>query len=335
MMINSNIGIFCDKVKTMLNAAECLPFSGRFESIAALFDVIQLEAKDCVYLSILAPRELVKAVMMCGAVPVFCDVLPDSLTIDPKALENLVRHTINEGSLYPRAVIADNFCGMPFVSRAIKSVCTRFGLILIEDCGKDFGGISDGALCGMSGDYSLIMLGGSSVFGTGGRGSLLVANGTNAAGEYLDCDLCGETYQSIDDIYADKLAALPDNFDDVLARSRAAANEIDAISAEYDCWIQRGSGKQKSSFGSIAVITREEAECMKIVTSLGQTEAERYVKPLHAHVRGCFDNASKGFKDIVNGTSIAPRAFRLDIFGALHNGDIDMLIEQLKNAMKP
>lgn len=334
MMINSNIGIFCDKIKTMLNAAECLPFSGRFESIAALFDIIQLDARDCVYLSILAPRELVRAVMMCGAVPVFCDVVPDSLTIDPKALENMVRHTVSEGSLYPRAVIADNFCGMPFASKAIKSVCIRFGLILIEDCGKDFGGMSDGAWCGMSGDYSLIMLGDSSIFGTGGNGSLLVANGTNAAGEYLNSDLCGETYQTIDAIYADKLAASPDKFDDLLAQSRAAVNEIDAAAAEYDCWIQRGSGKHKSSFGSIAVITRDKAERNRIVASLGETEAACYVNPLHSHVRGCFDGISRGFKDVVNGASLAPRAFRLDIFGALHNGEANMLIEQLKNSLK-
>lgn len=332
-MIKSDVSVFCDKIRTMLGAAECLPFSGRFESAAALFDIIQLEARDCVYLSILAPRELVRAVMMCGAVPIFCDVMPDSLTIDPKVLENLVRHTVSEGSLYPRAVIADNFCGMPSVSRAIKSVCTRFGLILIEDCGKDFGGVSDGALCGMSGDYYLMMLGGSSVFGTGGSGSLLIANGTNAASEYIVPDSCGGAYQSVDEIYADKLVDSLDKFDDVLAQSKAAADKIDALTAEHDCWVQRGGKQQKSSFGSIAVITREEAECKRIVAALGETDAARYVRPLHAHVRGCFGNTARGFKDIVNGTSIAPRAFSLDIFGALHNGDVEMLIEQLKNAL--
>lgn len=332
-MIDSKVEAFCDKVKAILGAAECLPFSGRFESAAALFDIIQLDVRDCVYLSILAPRELVRAVMMCGAVPVFCDVVPDSLTIDPKALENLVRHTISEGSLYPRAVIADNFCGMPFASKAVKSVCTRLGLILIEDCGKDAGGVSDGAQCGSSGDYSLISLGGSSLFGTGGSGSLLIANGTNAAGECLDSGLCGDTYQSIDKIYADNLIDSLEKADDVLSQSKAVVSEIDALTAEHDSWIQRGGKQQKSSFGSIAVITREEDECKRIVESLGETEAARFVKPMHAHVRGCFGNASRGYKDIVNGTSIAPRAFILDIFGAVHNGSTEMLIEQLKKVL--
>lgn len=334
-MINSNVGVFCDKIKSMLGAAECVPFSGRFESIAALFDIIQLEAHDCVYLSIFAPCELVKAVIMCGAVPIFCDVVPDSLTIDPKALENLVRHTVSEGSLYPRAVIADNFCGMPFSSRAVKSVCTRFGLILIEDCGKDFGGMSDGALCGTTGDYTLMSLGKSSVFGTGGSGSLLIANGTNAADEYLCSESCGDTYQSVDEIYAGSLVDSLNKFNDILVQSKSAVNEIDAIAAEYDCWIQRGGGKQKSSFGSITVITRDEADCKRIVAALGQTDAANYVKPLHAHVRNCFlNNRCRGFKDIVNGTAIAPRAFSVDIFGTVHNGGASNLIEQLRAAFK-
>ncbi len=333
-MVRSNMDLFCDKIKSMTGAAECVPFSGRFESVAALFDIIQLEARDCVYLSILAPRELIRTVIMCGAVPVFCDVVPDSLTLDPKVLENLVRHTISEGSLYPRAVIADNFCGMPFAARNIKSICTRFGLILIEDCGKNFGGVSDIGLCGTTGDYSLIMLGGSSVFGTGGNGSLLLANGTNSAAEYITANACGEMYQSVDEIYAGALVDSLDKFDETLNQSKEIANEIDDIAAEFECWVQRGGNKQKSSFGSIVVITQEESKCRQIVNVLGESDVAQYVKPVHAHVRNCFGNTSRGFKDIVNGTSIAPRAFILDIFGAVHSGHADKLIEQFKKALK-
>lgn len=333
-MCQCNVSTFCDKIKSKLDAAECLPFSGRIESIIALFDAIQLETRDCVYVSAFAPRELIKMIIMCGAVPILCDVTPDSFTIDPKALENTVRHTVNDGSLYPRAVIADNFCGMPFASRAIKSVCNRMGLILIEDCGKDFGGVSDGQPCGSVGDYALLSLGSSSLFGTGGSGSLLIANKPNTAEEYLRKPSCGNMYQSADGYYGEALCDWFDKASDTLVKSSEVVAALDDMLAEYDCWIQRGSGRQKSSCGSIAVVARDDVHCKKIIEALSETEFAVYIKPVHIHTRGCFDNACKGLKDIVNAAAIAPRAFTIDIFGALHCGKSDELVGKLKEILQ-
>lgn len=333
-MSQCDVSTFCDKIKSSLDAAECLAFSGRIESLIALFDVIQLEAHDCVYVSAFAPRELIKMIIMCGAVPILCDVTPDSLTIDPKALENTVRHTISEGSLYPRAVIADNFCGMPFASRAVKSVCNRMGLLLIEDCGKDFGGVSDGMPCGSVGDYALVSLGSSSLFGTGGSSSLLIANKPNSAEEYLLKPSCGSLYQSVDEMYGDALRNSLGKASDTLAESGKIAAVLDDMLAEYDCWIQRGSGRQKSSCGSVAVVSRDDVHCKKIVEALSGTEFAVYAKPVHTHTRGCFDNACKGFKDTLNASAIAPRAFVLDIFGAVHSGNADALSNKLKEILQ-
>ena len=252
-MSDKKIQVFCDKIKEKLGATDCRSFSGRLESLVALIDGLELGPKDCIFVSALAPSEVVKAILACGANPVLCDVTPDSLTVDHRALEAAVRHIISGGQVYPRAAIIENFCGMPFASRAIKNVCDRMGLILIEDCGEDFGGTSDGVMCGAVGDYSLISLGRSSVFGTGGTGSLVVVNdGTDFTDKIAGCD--GSSYQSADDFYTDALLEAADGMDRVLASGREAAAVLEDILAESDFWVQRGSGRQKSSFGRLAVI---------------------------------------------------------------------------------
>lgn len=333
-MSDKNVELFCGKIKSMLNASECMPFSGRYESIAALFDAIELGEKDCVYLSPFASCEVVKAVLAYNVVPVFCDVAPDSLTLDSRAFEAMVRRTVNSGELYARVVIAENFCGMPFSAKAIKDVCNRFGIILVEDCGECFGGTSDGSLCGSVGDYSIISLGRSSVFGTGGSGSLLIAMGDNALCDKLENPECGSGYQSVDDIYGESLLESAESIPSVIGKSRAMAAEIDKILTDSDWWLQRGGGRQKSSYGKIAVITQDEASRCSALSAFKAEGFAKYVKPVHAHHRACFDRGCRGFKDIVNAAAIAPRAFSVDLFEAIHNSDTERLIEQFNVIVK-
>jgi dTDP-4-amino-4,6-dideoxygalactose transaminase len=328
LMNDKSIELFCDKMKLRLGASECVSFASRYESIAALFDAIEMGERECVYLSPLAPCDLIKALLACGVIPVFCDVTPDSLTLDHKMLENLVRHTISNGELYARAVIADNFCGMPFAAKAIKDICNRFGLILIEDCGECFGGTSDGMPCGAVGDYSIITLGHSSVFGTGGAGSILAAMDGNVLSRNIENAECGSGYQSVDEIYGENLEASADNVEAVLDKSRAVADKIEKALADSDFWVQRGNGRQKSSYGKITVIAQYESECADALSTFEKSGLLQYVRQVHVHNRNCFDRGCRGFKDISNAAAIAPRAFSADIFMAIHNSDADRLIEQ-------
>ena len=328
-MSDKKIQVFCDKIKEKLGATACRSFSGRLESLVALIDGLELGPKDCIFVSALAPSEVVKAILACGANPVLCDVTPDSLTVDHRALEAAVRHIISGGQVYPRAAIIENFCGMPFASRAIKNVCDRMGLILIEDCGEDFGGTSDGVMCGAVGDYSLISLGRSSVFGTGGTGSLVVVNdGTDFTDKIAGCD--GSSYQSADDFYTDALLEAADGMDRVLASGREAAAVLEDILAESDFWVQRGSGRQKSSFGRLAVIGQSEQHAMAAAESFASAGLSEFVRPVHVHTRSCFKHGCGGFKNINNAAAVAPRAFSVDLFGAIHAGRLAPLTEHIR-----
>ncbi len=328
-MSDNKLLAFCDKMKERLGATDCRSFSGRIESVVALIDALELGSKDCIFVSSFVSGDVIKAVLACGVIPVFCDVTPDSLTMDHRAFEAAVRHVVSGGQVYPRAAIVDNFCGMPFASRAVKNVCDRMGLILIEDCGEDFGGTSDGVMCGAVGDYSMISLGRSSVFGTGGSGSLIVVNdGTNFNDKITCCD--GSNYQHADDIYADALLDAADRMEIVLAASREAAGIWEEILSDSDFWVQRGSGRQKSSFGRLVIIGQSGQHAAAAVDSFASAGLSQFVRPVHVHTKSCFKHGCGGFKNINNASAIAPRAFTVDLFGAIHAGRLERLTDHIR-----
>lgn len=75
-----------------------------------------------------------------GATPIFVDVLPTTYNIDPAALQSAVEDVIAWGRLRPRAVIAVDLFGQPFAYEAVRSICSRYHLLLIEDAAQGFGG---------------------------------------------------------------------------------------------------------------------------------------------------------------------------------------------------
>jgi len=85
------------------------------------------------------------AILYCGGRPVFADINPKTYTIDPASIEKCVtEHT--------KAVIAVDFTGAACEYDAIRTVCQKHHLVLIEDaahsigtvyCGTPVGNIAD------------------------------------------------------------------------------------------------------------------------------------------------------------------------------------------------
>ncbi|EOT28368.1 hypothetical protein C805_00510 [Eubacterium sp. 14-2] len=89
-----------------------------------------------------------------GATPVFVDVRKDTYNLDVDSLERAVRRVIKEGKLIPRAVIAVDLFGLPFDYEAVRSVCNKYDLLLVEDAAQGFGGVYNGRKACSLGDIS-------------------------------------------------------------------------------------------------------------------------------------------------------------------------------------
>lgn len=111
---------------------------------------------EAVFVPSFADPYVVLSVMQCGAVPVFVDCHRDTWTMNPEKLENAVKKCIKSNELYPRAVIVSDTFGMPFDVDAINSVCTRYGLLLIEDTLMALGAEYGGRKAGTFGDAAVI-----------------------------------------------------------------------------------------------------------------------------------------------------------------------------------
>jgi len=83
-----------------------------------------------------------------GAEPVFVDILPDTLNMDPAHLDASIEAVKRAGKLKPKVVIAVDLFGQPADYPAIAAVCKKHGLKLIADSAQGFG-------CTLNGEHPL------------------------------------------------------------------------------------------------------------------------------------------------------------------------------------
>ena len=95
--------------------------------------------------------EVVSAV---GATPLFVDVDRRSYNLDPSRLEEAIEKVLKEGEYVPKAVIAVDLFGLPADMPAIRAICDKYGLLLLEDGAQGFGGEINGRRACSFGDIS-------------------------------------------------------------------------------------------------------------------------------------------------------------------------------------
>jgi dTDP-4-amino-4,6-dideoxygalactose transaminase len=83
-----------------------------------------------------------------GAVPVFVDVDPETFNIDAADLDRKIEAVASAGTLRPRLAVTVDLFGLPADYRAVKAVCDRRGLPVLEDAAQGFGGARDGLRAG-------------------------------------------------------------------------------------------------------------------------------------------------------------------------------------------
>jgi perosamine synthetase len=73
------------------------------------------------------------AILYCGGTPVFTDVLPESLLLDPaEVVKKITKRT--------KAVVAVDYAGHPCDYDALRNICSKHGLLLISDACHSLGG---------------------------------------------------------------------------------------------------------------------------------------------------------------------------------------------------
>lgn len=108
------------------------------------------------------------AVSRLGATPVFVDIDPDTMNIDPAAIEAAVTPRT-------RAIIPVHIFGLPADMDAIGAVAKRHDLIVIEDAAQSIGATWNGAQTGTIGDFGCFSFFPSKNLGCWGDGGMVTA----------------------------------------------------------------------------------------------------------------------------------------------------------------
>ena len=89
-----------------------------------------------------------------GATPVYVDVDSRTYNLDPEKLEEAVKKVVADGKYKAKAVVAVDLFGLPADYQAIKAVCKKYDLLLLEDAAQGFGGNIGGKMACSFGDIS-------------------------------------------------------------------------------------------------------------------------------------------------------------------------------------
>jgi len=89
-----------------------------------------------------------EAVALLGGVPVFADIDPASLNLDPERLDAAIRRQKTSGGTEPCCILAADIFGQPADYEAINAVARTHGLPVIEDAAQSLGASLDGRPAG-------------------------------------------------------------------------------------------------------------------------------------------------------------------------------------------
>ena len=106
-------------------------------------------------------------VVAVGATPVFADILPYALTIDPASVERMVGPKT-------RAILCVHLGGRPCEMAELERIASAHGLWLVEDCAQAHGARVDGRPVGGFGDAAAFSFCTDKIMSTGGEGGMVM-----------------------------------------------------------------------------------------------------------------------------------------------------------------
>ncbi|MBI3831884.1 MAG: DegT/DnrJ/EryC1/StrS family aminotransferase [Planctomycetes bacterium] len=110
--------------------------------------------------------QTVSCVLQAGGVPIFADIDPETLSLDPQSIEKKITPRT-------KAIVVVHFGGIPADMDGIMAVAKRHGLAVIEDCAQAQGSLYRGKQVGTFGDFGCFSLGSGKNVAAGEAGLLV------------------------------------------------------------------------------------------------------------------------------------------------------------------
>ncbi|HEU0264875.1 MAG TPA: DegT/DnrJ/EryC1/StrS family aminotransferase [Geobacterales bacterium] len=274
-----------------------------------------------------------EAIRYVGATPVFVDIDPKSLNIDPAKLE---------AAITPRtkAIIPVHLFGQPADLAPIEEICRARKLLLIEDCAQSFGAAINGRMTGSIGLMGCHSFFPSKNLGCYGDGGMITTNCDGHAEKLRmlrnhGCkvryhhDIIG--YNSrLDELQAVILRVKLKRIDQFNAGRRRVAHRYSSQLALPGLTPPFEDGKGNHVYHQYTLLADRRDDIMKALTDAGIASAIYYPIPLHK--QNVFKEAYAGVSLPVS-ESVAARCMSLPVFPEMTDAQVDEVVAVIKKVV--
>jgi dTDP-4-amino-4,6-dideoxygalactose transaminase len=169
-ILGPNVHKFEIKFANYIGVNHCLGVANGSDALVIALRAIGVKKNDEVATVANAGFYACAALNLIGAIPVFIDVDPDSLLIDPIDLEKkLITNNI-------KAVVVTHLYGQAAPIKDIIELCSKSGIKVVEDCAQAHGAQVDGKKVGSFGDISTFSFYPTKNLGAVGDGGAVLTN---------------------------------------------------------------------------------------------------------------------------------------------------------------
>lgn len=225
-------------------ARHCIGVGNGTNAITIALRGLEIGSGDAVFTVSHTAVATVAGIERAGAEPVLIDIDPKTYTIDPIKLEEAVVAFGRSGSAgRPRAVIAVHIYGHPCDMAALRAICDRHDLNLIEDCAQAHGATVGGKRIGSLADAAAFSFYPTKNLGAFGDGGAIVTSDEQLAQrcaalrqygwfERYYSDISGDNSR-LDELHAAILSVRLSHLDDEIAARQSIAERYNKGLAEH------------------------------------------------------------------------------------------------------
>lgn len=331
-ILGKEVGAFEAEFAAYQGVGHCVGLGSGTESLHVALRSLGIGPGDEVITVAHTAVATVAAIRLAGAAPVFADIDPVHMTLDPGKVAGLV-------SKATKAIIAVHLYGQPADMDAIQAVARKHGLRLIEDCAQAHGARYLGRKVGSIGDIGAFSCYPTKNLGALGDAGMLVTADSALAKQARLYREYGWAERNVS-----RLSGFNSRLDEVQAAilrvklpfldsdNRARA----AIAARYD------EGLAQTGLGLPGVRPGcEHAFHLYVVRSRSRDRLQAHLKesgvaalvhyPVPIHLQPAYDGKIRGCDALPETERAAREVLSLPIYPELDSRDVDAVIRAVRN----
>ncbi len=279
-----------------------------------------------------------EVVALLRATPVFVDIDPRSLNIDPVGLSQAIDRVQAAGKLRPRGIIPVDLFGIPADYDAIKTIADQHQMFVLEDAAQSFGAWYRGRRTGSLGDAAATSFFPAKPLGAYGDGGAVFTNDDGLA-ETLDSirvhgQQSNDRYNNVrlglnarlDTLQAAAVLAKMTVFEDELdSRQRVATHYCERLQEVVQ--VPHVPADTISSWAQYSILSDRRDAVRSALTTSGIPSAIYYPVPLH--LQAVFTYLGYQAGDLPVCEAVSSKIISLPMHPYLDAGQIDRICDSV------